>query len=62
MPILYRCSRCGYVIRRIDTTERMFWGVPTPSMIRSSNCVRCPNCGKELRDPEPGDVSVRWDV
>ena len=62
MPIVYRCSRCGfplYVFARVGQTTS---GVRRPSDIIYMYGGRCPRCGKPLRPPSLNSILIDANV
>ena len=62
MPIVYRCSRCGfplYVYARVGQTTS---GIRTPSEVAYMYGYRCPRCGKPLKRPDHRDVVIDTNV
>ncbi len=59
MPIVYRCSSCGYVLYVHWRVGQSSYGVPTPSEVSSWYGGVCPRCGHRLGSkPSIDDVDV----
>ena len=58
MPIVYRCSRCGYLLHVFVKVGQNSYGVPTPSELANQYGGVCPRCGKPL-NTKPGIEDVR---
>ena len=48
MPIVYRCSRCGFILHVFVKVGQNSYGVPTPSELANQYGGVCPRCGKPL--------------
>ncbi|AHC51568.1 hypothetical protein SUSAZ_06160 [Sulfolobus acidocaldarius SUSAZ] len=58
MPVKYVCRNCGYTLYNFDKVGQDFYGVRTPSEIRSIFGGKCPRCGKPLNAPAIEDVRI----
>ncbi len=58
MPVVYRCSRCGYPLYVFPRVGWNSYGVPTPSEVIAMYDGVCPACGKPLRKPSPSSIRV----
>jgi transcription initiation factor TFIIB len=50
-PIRYICKNCGYELYRFEEVGQDYYGVRSPSEIKSMFGGKCPRCGHELGDP-----------
>ncbi|MDT7861233.1 MAG: hypothetical protein RRA45_03320 [Saccharolobus sp.] len=58
MPIKYVCKNCGTVLHKFEKVGQDFYGVRTPSEIRSIYGGRCPKCGHELGVPSLNEIKI----
>ncbi|MET1101812.1 MAG: hypothetical protein ABWW69_04975 [Pyrodictiaceae archaeon] len=59
MPIVYRCSNCGYVLHIFVKVGQNSYGVPTPSELANQYGGYCPLCGKPLNiKPTIDDIII----
>ena len=59
MPVVYRCSNCGYILDVFVRVGQNSYGVPTPSEVVARYGGYCPMCGKSLNTkPRLHDVLV----
>ena len=59
MPIVYRCSRCGFILHVFVKVGQNSYGVPTPSELANQYGGVCPRCGKPLNTkPSLDDIRV----
>ena len=58
VPVVYRCSRCGYILYIHWRVGQSSYGVPTPSGLSSWYGGVCPRCGHRLGRPGLQDLSV----
>ena len=59
MPVKYVCKNCGYILYEFERVGQDFYGVRTPSEIRSIFGGICPRCGHELSTPSIEDIKIR---
>jgi len=62
VPVVYRCSNCGfvlYVFTRVGETTR---GISSPGSVIALYGGVCPRCGKPLRLPTLRDIKVSVDA
>ena len=59
MPVVYRCSACGFILYIFVRKGQDTRGIPTPSSIIYMYGGRCPRCGKPLRPPSHRDIEIR---
>ncbi len=60
MPVVYRCSRCGYILFVFVRVGQNSYGVPTPSELANQYGGVCPMCGKQLNTkPTLRDIKIR---
>ncbi|MCW4032839.1 MAG: hypothetical protein NWF08_05550 [Candidatus Bathyarchaeota archaeon] len=57
LPIVYRCSHCGYIIEIIPIA-RHSWCKKSKEVVAS--CPNCPKCGNPLRE-FPYFVTIKGD-
>jgi len=50
-PIRYICKNCGYELYRFEEVGQDYYGVRSPSEIKSMFGGKCPRCGHKLGDP-----------
>ena len=50
-PIRYICKKCGYEIYRFEEVGQDYYGVRSPSELKSMFGGKCPRCGHELGEP-----------
>ncbi len=63
MPIIFRCSRCGYVLHVFVRVGQNSYGVPTPSELANQYGGVCPRCGKPLNTkPSVDDIRIYTDL
>lgn len=62
MPIVYRCSRCGFPLYVYARVGQSTTGIMTPSSIAYMYGYRCPRCGKPLKKPDLRDIVVDTNV
>ncbi len=48
MPVVYRCSKCGYVLYTFSRVGQDYYGIPSPSELLAKLGGVCPSCGKPL--------------
>jgi len=54
VPVVYRCSRCGYILDVFVRVGQNSYGVPTPRELASRYGGICPRCGHRLNtSPDP---------
>lgn len=58
IPVRYKCKNCGYELYRFEKVGQDFYGVRTPSEIRSIYGGRCPKCGHTLEFPNIGEIKI----
>lgn len=58
MPLVYRCSNCGYVLHYLEKVGQDFVGVPSVTEILSKFGYTCPKCKNSLRKPSQEDVII----
>ncbi|MEW9491398.1 MAG: hypothetical protein TQ35_0004245 [Candidatus Aramenus sulfurataquae] len=58
MPVVYKCKNCGYELYRFEKVGQDFYGVRTPSEIKSIYGGRCPKCGYQLSTPTMQDIRI----
>ncbi|WP_218267546.1 hypothetical protein [Saccharolobus shibatae] len=58
MPIKYVCRNCGTILHKFEKVGQDFYGVRTPSEIKSIFGGRCPRCGHELGTPTLDDIKI----
>ncbi len=59
MPIVYRCSRCGFILHVFVKVGQNSYGVPTPSELANQYGGVCPRCGKPLNlKPSLDDIRI----
>jgi len=59
VPVVYRCSSCGFILYVHWRVGQSSYGVPTPSEIVSMYGGVCPRCGHRLNTkPSIDDVDV----
>ncbi len=62
MPVVYRCSRCGYILYVFVRVGQNSYGVPTPSELANQYGGVCPRCGKPLNTkPSYKDIVIEPD-
>ena len=62
MPVVYRCSRCGFPLYVFARVGQSSYGLPTPSEVIYMHGGRCPRCGKELKRPTIRSIRIDVDV
>lgn len=62
MPVVYRCSSCGFPLYVFARVGQSTSGVPTPSQIIYMYGGVCPRCGKPLRPPSLRDIVIDANV
>jgi len=62
MPVVYRCSRCGFILYVFARVGQTTSGLRTPSEIIYMYGGQCPRCGKPLKKPRLNNVVVDVDV
>jgi len=50
-PVRYICKKCGHEIYRFEEVGQDYYGVRSPSEIKSIFGRKCPRCGHELGEP-----------
>ncbi|MFP3234563.1 MAG: hypothetical protein RXR08_13200 [Sulfolobaceae archaeon] len=50
-PVRYVCRNCGYELYRFEKVGQDFYGVRTPSEVKSMYGGKCPKCGHPLGEP-----------
>ncbi|HIP66398.1 MAG TPA: hypothetical protein EYH08_07745 [Pyrodictium sp.] len=59
MPVVYRCSNCGYILDIFVKVGQNSYGVPTPSEVAARYGGYCPMCGKPLNTkPRLHDIVI----
>ena len=59
MPIVYRCSRCGYILHIFVRVGQNSYGVPTPAELANQYGGLCPACNHPLNTkPSIDDVFI----
>jgi DNA-directed RNA polymerase subunit RPC12/RpoP len=62
LPIVFRCSRCGYILHVFVKVGQNSYGVPTPSELANQYGGVCPRCGKPLNTkPSLDDIKIYTD-
>ncbi len=54
----YVCRNCGNILYRFEKVGQDFYGVRTPSEIKSIFGGKCPKCGHELNIPKLEDIKI----
>ena len=62
MPVVYRCSSCGFPLYVFVRVGQSTSGIPTPSQVIYMHGGVCPRCGKPLRPPSLRDIIVDANV
>ncbi|NON62168.1 hypothetical protein [Candidatus Acidianus copahuensis] len=58
MVVRYTCKKCGFELYRFEKVGQDFYGVRTPSEIRSIYGGRCPKCGHAIETPTLSEIGV----
>lgn len=58
MPLVYRCSNCGYVFHYLERVGQDFIGVPSVLEILSKYGYMCPKCKSRLSRPSQEDIVI----
>ncbi len=58
IPVKYRCKNCGYELYKFEKVGQDFYGVRTPSEIKSIYGGRCPKCGHQLEIPNVAEIKI----
>jgi len=61
VPVVYRCSNCGYILDIFLRVGQNSYGVPTPSELASRYGGVCPRCGKPLNTHPDPDLDIELD-
>jgi hypothetical protein len=56
--IVYVCKNCGYTLYKFESVGQDFYGVRTPSEIKSIYGGKCPKCGHPLESPSLNDIKI----
>ncbi len=62
MPVVYRCSRCGFPLYIFARVGQSSYGLQTPSEIIYAHGGRCPRCGKPLEPPRLDRIRIEFNV
>ncbi len=62
MPIIYRCSRCGFPLYIFARVGQSSYGLQTPSEVIYTHGGRCPRCGKVLEPPKLQNIRIEVNV
>ncbi|MCS7108127.1 MAG: hypothetical protein RMH77_01165 [Sulfolobales archaeon] len=58
MPVIYKCSACGFVLYSFEKVGQDFYGLPTPSELATKLGGRCSKCGNSLGIPKLGNIKL----
>lgn len=58
MPLVYRCSNCGYVLHYLERVGQDFVGVPSITEVLSRYGFTCPKCKNKLSKPSQEDIII----
>lgn len=58
IPVKYVCKDCGFVLYKFERVGQDFYGVRTPSEIKTIFGGKCPRCGHELSTPTIEDIRI----
>ncbi len=62
VPVVYKCSRCGFPLYVFARVGQSSYGLPTPSEVIYMHGGRCPRCGKKLEKPDYKRVRIDLNV
>ncbi len=62
MPVVYRCSRCGFPLYVFARVGQSTSGVQPPSTVIYMYGGVCPRCGKRLKPPSLRDIVIDTNV
>lgn len=58
IPVRYVCKNCGHILYKFEKVGQDFYGVRTPSEIKSIYGGKCPKCGHELQTPTLAEIKI----
>nr|WP_236748947.1 hypothetical protein [Acidianus manzaensis] len=58
IPVKYTCKNCGSELYKFEKVGQDFYGVRTPSEIKSIYGGKCPRCGHELQVPSLAEIKI----